>query len=120
MKGKHLHVKSHNELYNSILHKINSNMNLDKKKANLYFLFKGLFYASAAIVSYALIFTISNPAVFILNFILFGFIAVLMGFNFAHDLSHNSIFKRPFWDNMVFEFIYTLVGAHPEAWKKDI
>ena len=93
-------------------------MNLDKKKANLYFLFKGLFYASAAIVSYALIFTISNPAVFILNFILFGFIAVLMGFNFAHDLSHNSIFKRPFWDNMVFEFIYTLVGAHPEAWKK--
>ena len=118
MKGKHQQVKSHNELYNSILHKINSNMNLDKKRANLYFLFKGFFYASAAILSYALIFTISNPAVFILNFILFGFIAVLMCFNFAHDFSHNSIFKRPFWDNMLFEFIYTLVGAHPEAWKK--
>jgi len=50
--------------------------------------------------------------------VLFGFIAVLLCFNFAHDLSHHSIFKRPFWDNLFFEFIYTLVGAHPEAWKK--
>ncbi|MEB8327739.1 fatty acid desaturase [Flavobacteriaceae bacterium KMM 6897] len=79
---------------------------------------KALFYCSLASISYFLIFTITNPVFFILNFVLFGFIAVLLCFNFAHDLSHHSIFKRPFWDNLVFEFIYTLVGAHPEAWKK--
>lgn len=91
---------------------------MDKKKANQYFIFKALFYCSLATTSYILIFTITNPVVFILNFVLFGFIAVLLCFNFAHDLSHHSIFKRPFWDNLLFEFIYTLVGAHPEAWKK--
>ncbi|MEB8346783.1 fatty acid desaturase [Flavobacteriaceae bacterium KMM 6898] len=91
---------------------------MDKKKANRYFMLKALFYCSLASISYFLIFTITNPVFFILNFVLFGFIAVLLCFNFAHDLSHHSIFKRPFWDNLVFEFIYTLVGAHPEAWKK--
>ncbi len=91
---------------------------MDKKKADQYFLLKALFYCSIAVLSYVLIFVITNPFLFMLNFILFGIIAVLLCFNFAHDFSHHSIFKRPFWNNLFFEFIYTLVGAHPEAWKK--
>lgn len=118
MKAKHLNVSAHNDLYKSIYNQIHKKLNMNKRKANRYFVLKGLFYFSLAITSYTLIYFISNPIAFVLNFVLFGFISVLLCFNFAHDLSHHSIFKRPFWDNFGFEFIYTLVGAHPEAWKK--
>ncbi|WP_339657202.1 fatty acid desaturase [uncultured Maribacter sp.] len=118
MRAKHLYVTAHADLYKSIYNQIQEKLPMDKRKANRYFVLKGLFYFSLAITSYILIYTISNPIAFILNFVLFGFIAVLLCFNFAHDLSHHSIFKHPFWDNLFFEFIYTLVGAHPEAWKK--
>ncbi|NQU32886.1 MAG: fatty acid desaturase, partial [Bacteroidetes bacterium] len=118
MKAKHLEVKEHSDLFKSIFKRINTTLDLDKKKANRYFALKALFYCSLAAFSYVLIFIISNPILYVLNFIFFGFIIVLLCFNFAHDFSHHSIFKRPIWDNIGFEFIYTLVGAHPEAWKK--
>tara|TARA_B110000211_G_C14086515_1_gene556937 strand:- start:299 stop:1360 length:1062 start_codon:yes stop_codon:yes gene_type:complete len=118
MQAKHLKIEAHNDLYNTINKKLKTEINFDKKKSNIYFILKAIFYCTAAISSYSLIFIISNPVLYILNFICFGFISVLLCFNFAHDLSHHSIFKRPFWDNLGFEFIYTLVGAHPEAWKK--
>jgi linoleoyl-CoA desaturase len=118
MEAKHLKVGTDKDLYNSILKEINSKLNLDKKKSDRYFLFKALFYFGLAILSYSLIFVLVNPILYVLNFILFGFITVLLCFNFAHDLSHHSILKSPFWNNFFFEFIYTLVGAHPEAWKE--
>lgn len=118
MKARHLKVSAHNELYKSILNQIDLTLPMDKREANRYFMYKGFFYFGLAILSYVLIYQISNPILFVLNFVVFGFIAVLLCFNFAHDLSHHSLFKRPFWDNLFFEFIYTLVGAHPEAWKK--
>ena len=117
MLARHLKVKEHTNLYQSIQAKINSDLDMDKSKANRYFLLKGLFYGVLISASYFFIYTIENQFLFILNYILCGFIAVLLCFNFAHDLSHHAIFKRPFWDNLLFEFIYTLVGAHPEAWK---
>jgi linoleoyl-CoA desaturase len=91
---------------------------MDKKKADNYFLLKLFIYGPLTIGSYSLIYVIKSPVFFILDYALFGFIAVLLCFNFAHDFSHNSIFKKPFWNNISFEFIYTLVGAHPEAWKR--
>jgi len=118
MKAKHLNIPADNDLYTFIYNQIKLKLPLEKSKADRYFVLKGLFYLSITISSYVLIYTINNPIAFVLNFVLFGFIAVLLCFNFAHDLSHHSIFKRPFWDNLFFEFIYTLVGAHPAAWKK--
>ena len=118
MKAKHLNIPADNDLYTFIYNQIKLKLPLEKSKADRYFVLKGLFYLSITITSYVLIYTISSPIAFVLNFVLFGFIAVLLCFNFAHDLSHHSIFKRPFWDNLFFEFIFTLVGAHPAAWKK--
>ena len=117
MKAKHLNIAEDRALYNSLYREIKATIPLDKKQANRYFLLKALFYGALAIGSYALLYVIENPILFVLDFILVGFNAVLMCFNFAHDFSHHAIFKRPFWDNLAFEFIYTLVGAHPEAWK---
>jgi len=117
MKAKHLNIPADKDLYKSISLQVNATLDMDKRKANQYFILKALFYLSVTALSYISIFLITNPLLFFLNLILFGFIAVLLCFNFAHDLSHNAIFRKPFLNNMIFEFIYTLVGAHPEAWK---
>jgi linoleoyl-CoA desaturase len=49
---------------------------------------------------------------------LYGFFILLLAFNFAHDLSHDTIFRNPRWNNLGFILIYTINGAHAEAWKK--
>jgi linoleoyl-CoA desaturase len=118
MKAKHLDVLSDRILYKNIYAEIRQTITFDAKKANNYFRYKALFYVVLSICSYAGLFVIEQPIMYILNFVLFGFINVLMCFNFAHDLSHDAIFKKKQWNNVFFEFIYTLVGAHPEAWKK--
>ena len=100
MKAKHLNIPADNDLYTFIYNQIKLKLPLEKSKADRYFVLKGLFYLSITISSYVLIYTINNPIAFVFNFVLFGFIAVLLCFNFAHDLSHHSIFKRPFWDGI--------------------
>ena len=117
MKAKHINSLEDAKLYSSIAKEINEKLDLNKKEADRYFFFKLLVYGSLTLFSYALLYIIENRFVFILDFILFGLSAVLLCFNFAHDFSHHAIFKKPFFDNLAFEFIYTLVGAHPEAWK---
>lgn len=49
---------------------------------------------------------------------LYGFVSLLFAFNFSHDFSHNTIFKSKKLNNLCFILIYTIVGAHAEAWKK--
>lgn len=118
MKANHKNIDSHKKLYDSIYSEIKENITFDKKKENRYFLLKGAFYISLLVFSYISLFYISNPLLFILNFILIGYSIVFLCFNFAHDLSHDSIFQSSRLNNFFFECIYTIVGAHPEAWKK--
>jgi len=118
MKAKHLYVEKDLALFVEIQNEINDNLVIEKKDADNYFIFKSLIYGFLTISTYCLMYIIENPVLFIIDFVAFGFIAVLLCFNFAHDFSHHAIFKKPFWDNIGFEFIYTLVGAHPEAWKE--
>jgi len=117
MQARHLKISEHSQLYNSIHKEIKESLSIDKKQSNRYFLLKLFIYGGLSLTSYSLFYIIENPVWFILDYIVFGFSAVLLCFNFAHDLSHNAIFKNAFLNNFFFEFIYTLVGAHPEAWK---
>jgi linoleoyl-CoA desaturase len=78
---------------------------------------KFLVYLVLVAFFYILIYTTSNPFLFFLVFVLYGFSAVLFGFNYAHDFSHNTVFKNKQLNNAGFVFIYTLLGAHAEAWK---
>ncbi len=118
MKAKHESIQSHSNLYDSIYHEIKEKINFDKKKESMYFLLKGIFYSGLLFFSYISLYLISNPVLFVLNFILIGYSIVFLCFNFAHDLSHHAIFKNGRLNNFLFECIYTIVGAHPEAWKK--
>ena len=79
---------------------------------------KFIFYFSALVGCYVLLFTVKSPAYFVLWFVLYGFFSVLLAFNFSHDFSHNTVFNSKRLNNICFVFIYTLVGAHAEAWKQ--
>lgn len=117
MKAKHLKIPAHTQLYKSLLQEIKSSIRFDSKKLRRYFSLKALFYVSLAVAAYYLILASQSLFLFLTAYVGFGLLAVLMCFNFAHDLSHNALFKKARWNNFFFEVIYTLVGAHPSAWK---
>ncbi len=79
---------------------------------------KFIFYFSVSAFCYSLLYTVDSPFYFVLSFILYGFVSLLFVFNFSHDFSHNTIFKSKKLNNLCFIFIYTIVGAHAEAWKQ--
>jgi linoleoyl-CoA desaturase len=78
---------------------------------------KFLVYLSLVVFFYTLIYTANNAVLFFTVYVLYGFSTVLFGFNYAHDFSHNTVFKNKQLNNAGFVFIYTLLGAHAEAWK---
>lgn len=74
-------------------------------------------YGGLFAVAYTALYLVRDPAIFVVCFMLYGFAALLLAFNFAHDFAHNTIFKRKKWNHLGFVAIYTVMGAHAEAWK---
>ncbi|HEY0055458.1 MAG TPA: fatty acid desaturase [Pedobacter sp.] len=117
MKDRHVHIAQDSELLKTIYKQVEEQLSATK-----IFTFKiwtkFLFYFSLTAVCYSLLFIVNSPIVFVISFILYGFIALLFAFNFSHDFSHNTIFKSKKLNNLCFISIYTIVGAHAEAWKQ--
>ena len=118
MKDKHLHVPEDDQLLKLIYNSVSSQSIMDKKTIIQLIWLKFIFYTSLTLFSYWAIFQIEDPHIFVLCFILYGIVSILFAFNFSHDFSHNTIFKSKKWNNLCFIAIYTLVGAHAEAWKQ--
>lgn len=79
---------------------------------------KFIFYFSLSVFAYSLLYVVDDPIYFILSFVIYGLVSLLFAFNFSHDFSHNTIFKNKKLNNFCFICIYTIVGAHAEAWKQ--
>ena len=118
MRDKHLHIAEDSDLLKTIYQLVEHNLAYDKRKFNILIWAKFIVYFSLTLVIYYSLFKIQNPFAFILCFVLYGFISMLFAFNFSHDFSHNTIFKSKKINNFCFVAIYSLVGAHGEAWKK--
>lgn len=102
----------------SIYRQVDEKLILDNQSFQLKIWSKFIFYFSCSAISYSLLYIINSPIYFILSFILYGLVSLLFAFNFSHDFSHNTIFKSRKLNNLCFIFIYTIVGAHAEAWKQ--
>lgn len=118
MRDKHIHIAKDSELLKTIYKQVDEQLIIDKKVFLLKIWAKFIFYFSFSFFSYSLLYLVNSPAYFILSFVLYGFVSLLFAFNFAHDFSHNTIFKNKKLNNLFFIFIYTIVGAHAEAWKQ--
>lgn len=117
MKDRHIHVVGDSLLLKAIYKRVEIELKVNKYAFARTICMKFIFYFSLTAISYFALFKISNPYLFILCFMFYGFVTLLFAFNFSHDFSHNTIFKSKRANNLCFVLIYTLVGAHAEAWK---
>lgn len=118
MKAKHLHIESDSRLLAKIRKAINQELTIDNSGFYLLLMLKLVFYAGLSAGLYGLMFIPMGSIVFIINYVFLGMALLLFAFNFAHDFSHNTVFDDKKWNNLGFIFIYSLVGAHAEAWRE--
>lgn len=118
MRDKHIYIARDSELLKSIYRQVDKNLVIDNRSFLLKIWTKFIFYFSFFVFCYSLLYIINSPIYFVLTFSLYGFVSLLIAFNFSHDFSHNTIFKSKKLNNLCFIFIYALIGAHAEAWKK--
>jgi len=118
LKDKHINVPEDNNLLRLIHRCVAKKLVIDFNEQNNILWIKFLFYAALSCGLYVGIYTIENSLLFIVCFVCYGFSVLLFAFNFAHDFSHGTVFKSSHLNDLGFVGIYTLNGAHAEAWKK--
>lgn len=117
MQDKHIHIEQDSQLLKTIYSEVDRRLVMNDHSFRKRLGVKFCFYFTLFILTYTLLYTVHNPAYFILSYVLYGFVSLLFAFNFAHDLSHNSVFKNNQFNHIGFVLIYTVLGAHAEAWK---
>lgn len=118
MRDKHIHIAEDSALLKRIHLRVQEELVIDRRRTAMKIGLKFAIYFSLFMASYATLYFVTSPWLYILCFIVYGFIAILFAFNFSHDLSHNTVFKSKKLNNLGFTLIYTLNGAHAEAWKQ--
>lgn len=118
MRDKHLHIPHDSELLKQIYRQVDEKLIINNRSFYLKLWTKLIVYLFLSGSFYTLLYIVTNPVSLILCYILYGFSSLLFAFNFAHDFSHNTIFESKKLNNLCFIFMYTIVGAHGEAWKQ--
>jgi len=118
LKDKHTNIEADNRLLRVIHQTVNKELKIDERRFTSFIMVKFVFYVFLSAASYIGLYYIVSPQLFVFCFIAFGFSILLFAFNFAHDLSHGTIFKNTKANDYGFVLIYALNGAHAEAWKK--
>jgi linoleoyl-CoA desaturase len=117
MKDRHTSNEADSRLLRLIHEEVQKKLNTGNLFSKLLLVFKCCFYTCLVIASYYFIFKATQPVTLVCSFICFGLSSILLGFNFAHDFSHNAVFKNRALNNFFYTVIYTMVGAHAAAWK---
>ncbi len=117
MRDKHLHVPKDSELLKSIYRSVETDLDIGNMRFRAIIWTKLVFYLSASVLLYTMLYKVETPVAFVLTYIGYGFAVLLLAFNFAHDFSHGTVFKNKNLNQLGFVLTYTLVGAHAEAWK---
>ncbi len=118
MRDKHIYIAEDSELLKFIYQQVEKGLIMSKVSFIIRILLKFVFYFGIFLFAYTMLYYIENRFVFVLWYMIYGFSALLFAFNFSHDLAHNTIFSNKWLNNLCFIIIYTIVGAHAEAWKQ--
>ncbi len=100
MRDKHLHIAEDSALLQTIYKKVEAQLVVNPQRFALHLWMKFVFYFSLFVVSYAFLYTLAHPLVFIFGYMAYGFVSLLFAFNFSHDFSHNTIFKSNRWNHV--------------------
>lgn len=118
MNVRHIQSASEKELLKSIYREVHEKSDFRNSIPARLLWCKFMFYGGIAVSTYTLLYYIESPALFIVLFVAYGLTCLLLAFNFAHDFSHGALFKRQFWNEAGFIFVYALNGVHAEAWRE--
>ncbi len=117
MKDRHINIIEDSRLLKKVIAEVDNGLKANSTAITILLIVKFCVYSFLVVFFYSLLFSTENQLLFFMAYIAFGLSAVLFGFNFAHDFSHNTVFKNKNINNAGFTILYTLVGAHAEAWK---
>jgi linoleoyl-CoA desaturase len=117
MRDKHLHIAEHSALLKKIYQTAEAGLAVNKTAFIRLLLIKFLVYGVLMLLAYYALYHQAYFFPFILCFVAYGMATLLFAFNFSHDFSHNTVFGSKKANHWCFVIIYTLVGAHAEAWK---
>ncbi len=118
MKDKHLEIAEDSALLAAIHATVRRELVIDRKTFRQQLWTKFAVYFLLLSAAYTGLFLISNTFGFIACYVAYGILSLLFAFNFSHDCSHNAVFQSRKANNLAFTIIYTMVGAHAEAWKQ--
>ena len=117
MNARHQFIRAEQDLLYQLRKAVKEQIPKVPFKVRRLMWWKALVYGGLAISLYASLFFISKPITFFLAYAAFGLTSILLALNFAHDGAHGTIFRSPFWNKVVFNLLYTLVGAHGPSWQ---
>ena len=118
MRDRHLHIARDSALLASIYRQVEAQVVMGQRSFLWTIWLKFVFYGSLSAITYTFIYVAERPVSVVLSYIFYGLASILLAFNFSHDFSHNTVFNNKKLNNFCFTVIYTLVGAHAEAWKQ--
>ena len=116
MKAKHLSVSKDTAILVLLRSEVKKKLKINDNLVIKHLLKKSIIYGLVTVILYSLLFTTRSMVGFIFCYVFFGIITVLLTFNFAHDFSHNAIFKSKKKNQTGFWFLFTLAGAHSKSW----
>lgn len=117
MKDKHISVEADSRIMQQLHHRIREELVINQRGTAVLLSVKAVVYVSLLVLTYSALLMAGNSLVFLAAYIAYGLVVMLLGFNFAHDCSHNTVFRSKRANQLCFTLLYTLAGAHAEAWK---
>lgn len=117
MENTHIFNKQDKLLFNTMRSRIKA-ARLDKShnEKREAFIKAGLFATVMSVLYYQMLFS-DQWFIMVPSYILFGLCCMLITFNFSHELSHNTIFKKESSNQLFYVLSLMMAGAHAEGWK---
>lgn len=117
MKAQHRNTNADMALFKELQQKVNEELQRYRYNFRFHVSTKLAVYLGSSATLYYLLYQQQRPLWFVTVYVFYGLATLLFAFNFSHDFSHNTVFKNKWLNNFCFTAIYTLVGAHAQAWK---
>ena len=85
-------------------------------KGNGKMVFKMIMYFTLVVTGYAAVIASPNLGWFYVAYVFTGMMVLLTAFNISHDAAHGVAVKSPFWNKVIFQLSFNLIGNNAFVW----
>jgi linoleoyl-CoA desaturase len=117
LRVRHINNQADQQWLDQLTRKVEEVIRAERPRWWLYIVFKLLFFLGGSALCYGLLFKETSIWIFFLTYVLYGWFSFLLTLNFAHDGAHDTISSKRNWNNFIFQFLFSLLGADASAWK---